>query len=268
MSAILPITLFHSDGQRLASIRSPRGCRFSLASLARSAPSAPLRPPNNFRAKAASAACAGGDHGHRHLWRPHPLCRPGPDGTNRLDHGPRRHDRGGGCPRASDPGDIAGDGARKSYSPADRDASGHVDAAGDVDPLPVMKRAWSEPRNRTTSATSSGSSMRPSGVCATYSATTCSRRDVAQSGLPLDLALLHRGPHEARADRVDADAVRRHFARQRLRPAEHGELGRRIMREQRRADLGGERGGVDDAACALATKCRAAIWLVRICRAR
>src|ERR1700722_1547385 len=71
------------------------------------------------------------------------------------------------------------------------------------------------------------------------------RRHPAQLALPDDLAFLHRGPHEAWANRVHPDSMRRHFARQRLGPAQHRELARRIMREQRRANLPGERGRVD-----------------------
>ena len=53
------------------------------------------------------------DDGDRHLRRPHPLCRLGADGANRLDNCPRRHDRRGRRPGPAGPGDFAGDGAQE-----------------------------------------------------------------------------------------------------------------------------------------------------------
>ena len=53
------------------------------------------------------------DDGDRHLRRPHPLCRPGAHGTNRLGNGARGHDRRGRRPGPAGPGDFAGDGGQE-----------------------------------------------------------------------------------------------------------------------------------------------------------
>ncbi len=112
LSAILPITLFYLMAGGSASIRSLGGCDSRLRRWRgqrrrrhRDRRTIPGRRSHQWSG-------AGGDHGHRHLRRSHPLCRSGPDGTNRLDHGPRRDDRRGGRLGASDHDDFAGDGAR------------------------------------------------------------------------------------------------------------------------------------------------------------
>ena len=251
-SAILPITLFH-----LMAGGSPSYALFAAVILACVAGAVSAvgaiataeQFPGEGRisglalgATSATAIFGGADA----------LCRPGPDGTHRLDHGPGRHDRRGGCPGASDLDDRPGDGAREQVLPKlNREASGHIDAAGDIDPLPGH-----EPRLV--------GAQEEDDICDILRLFEPPKRrlrhvvfhdplrwHIAQAGLPLDLARLHAGLDEAGADRVDANALRGQLSGERLRPAEDGELRCRIMGEQRRADLGGERSGVDDAARAL-----------------
>ncbi len=112
-SAILPISLFHlmaagSPSYALLAavilrLRRRRGERGRRHNDRRTIPGG--RPHQRFG--------PGGNLGHRHLRRPHPLRRPGPDRTNRLDHGPGRHDRRGGCLGPSDTGYFARNGAPK-----------------------------------------------------------------------------------------------------------------------------------------------------------
>ena len=132
-----------------------------------------------------------------------------------------------------------------------RTSSAHIDAAGHIDPLPRH-----EPRLvRTEEHHDVRDVLRlfepPERRLRHIIVDDLLRRHVAQPQLPFDLARLHAGLDEAGTHGVDANAVRREFARERLSPAEHREFRGRIMREQRRADLGGERSRVDDAARAL-----------------
>ena len=115
-SAILPIALFSlmaggSPSHALLAavtsrLRRRRGERRRRHNDRRTIPGG--RPHQRFG--------PGGNHGHRHLWRPYPLRCAGPDRTNRLDHGPRRYDRRGGGLGPSGIDDFAGDGAHRASS--------------------------------------------------------------------------------------------------------------------------------------------------------
>ncbi len=130
-------------------------------------------------------------------------------------------------------------------------SSAHIDAAGHVDPLPRHEPRLVRAQEHHDVGDVLGLFEPSERRLRDIIVDDLLRRQIAQTRLPLDLARLHAGLHEAGAHGVDANAVRRKLARQRLRPAEHREFRGRIMREQRRADLGGERSRVDDAARAL-----------------
>ena len=113
---------------------------------------------------------------------------------------------------------------------------------------PVMNRALSEHRNWMTSATSSGSHSRPSGVCVDVALADVFGFHAPQLTLPDDLAVLHRRADAPGAHRVHPHAETSHLPGHALGQAQHGPFRGGVVRQERRSLLGGGRGDGHDAA--------------------